>query len=759
MIEEGSGGNPVLVEKVGAPYNSHGSINSNNRNSNNRTGRYASRNSQNASVNSNGGRPSARYTGTASEPVGKGHGDGAPPASGHVPQKPKSSYPSTSRWGKKKKNLDEPTPSSDVRASKYGARVGDRGPGWKKKFNGGMVNRFLNDSGDDGFGGSTFRRSMKRFKGGGSERVERERISRVVDIPESITISDLSNRMGVRASEVVKYLMNTGVLATVNQNVDSDTAELVCLEFGHSPNRRSDSEADSSVEVGYVHDELDCVSRGPIVAVMGHVDHGKTTLLDSLRLTNVATKEAGSITQHISAYSVRPDGTAGFITFVDTPGHAAFSELRSRGANVTDIILLVVAADDGVKEQTIESISFAKKSGIPIIVVINKIDKTDLKIDRLKTELLELGIVLEEYGGDVLSCCVSAAKKIGLPELLETILLQSEVLQLKANANRKASGVVLESRIDKRRGIVVHCIVQNGVLHNGDFLIAGSTYGKVRSMFDDSGRKLSFAGPSSPVEIIGFGSIPNPGDVFAVVDSEQKAKEISECRVSRKKRESSAVTRNSGNVFLNKNDRKIVRLLIKVDVSGSLDAVCSSILNLKHDDVMVVISDKGVGPVSDSDVDFASNTDSVIMCFNVNASQMVRNFARTNSVDIRIHSVIYRIVDDVKSLMSAVLSPIIEEVYSGRAEVRKVFFISRLGVIAGCYVTDGIVKRSDSKIKVLRNGRVIFEGTIKSMKQGQLEAKESKQSCECGILAHGYTPEEGDIIESFLIVENERVVD
>lgn len=599
---------------------------------------------------------------------------------------------------------------------------------------------------------ASLKRARIKQKNAGKQQ-EMPKVIRDVSIPDMITVGELANRMAVRSGDVIKYLMSTGTIATINQIIDGDTAEVVCSEFGHVPKRVSDSDVESDIiNVVNLPDDI-LISRAPIVAVMGHVDHGKTTLLDSLRNTSVAQREAGGITQHVAAYRVVHGNSGREVTFIDTPGHAAFANIRARGAVVTDIIVLVVAADDGIKEQTIEVIEQAREQNVPLIVAINKIDKPDINIDKVKTELMVHEVVLEDFGGEVLSVNISAKYGSNLDGLIDAILLQSDVLELKANENRKAVGVVLESRIDKGRGVVASVIVQTGTINTGDVFVAGTAFGKIRMIYDDKGKRIKSAGPSAPIEIVGIESAPEPGSVLTVVDSEQRAREIAEYRAAR------VSTRNVQKVvkaidqMLSDERANVLNVFVKADVSSSMEVIVAALEAIKHKDISVKIVDKRVGIVSESDVDFAKNTGAVIVAFGVGVSATAKNFAKVNDVKILHDNVIYHMISAVKSVMESMLAPIVEENYIGRAEVRKLFFISRLGTIAGCYVSDGLMKRSDSKIKVMRNGNCIFEGKMRSMRHEKDEIKESRQSHECGILADGFNDfNEGDTIECYAIV-------
>src|SRR3989338_6274732 len=489
---------------------------------------------------------------------------------------------------------------------------------------------------------------------------------------------------------------------------------------------------------------------------MGHVDHGKTSLLDALRKTDVVTHEAGGITQHIGAYQVTLK-SGDKITFFDTPGHAAFTEMRARGANVTDIVVLVVAADDGIMEQTVEAINHAKAANVPIIVAINKIDKPDANPERVRSELLQHGLVLEEFGGDILAVEVSAKQKTGLDKLEETILLQSEILDLKANPNRHATGVVVESQIDKGRGVVSTVLVQKGTLRVGDIFVAGSEWGRVRALLSDKGEKITSAGPGVPAEVLGFNGAPKAGDDFVVTLDENRAREIAEYR-QRKEREAKvlASARGSMEQMLSKiaaGEVKELPVVIKSDVQGSLEAIAASLAKLSTSEVSVRLLHGGVGGINESDVTLARASGGIIVGFNVRANPQARELARRDNVDIRYYSIIYNVIDDIKTMMSGLLAPTLREKYLGSAQIREVFSVSKVGKIAGCYVTDGIVKRG-SKVRLLRDNVVIFEGGLKTLRRFKDEAKEVKESYECGMAFENYNDiKQGDVIECFEMEE------
>ena len=606
---------------------------------------------------------------------------------------------------------------------------------------------------------AALKRARMKLKSSGKDQ-DIAKVVRDVSIPDSITVGELANRMAVRSADVIKYLMTIGTLVTVNQSIDGDTAEVICTEFGHTPKRVSEADVENELNID-LDDPKDLAPRAPIVAIMGHVDHGKTTLLDTIRKTSVAQKEAGGITQHVAAYQIETKAGKK-ITFIDTPGHAAFSNIRSRGAVITDIIVLVVAADDGIKDQTIEAIRHAKAQNVPIVVAINKIDKPNINIDRVKTELMNHEIILEDFGGEVLSVEISALKNINLEGLLDTILLQADVLELSANKNRKAIGTVLESRVDKGKGIISSLIIQRGTLRTGDIFVAGASFGKVRTIYDDKGKRILAAGPSTPIELVGFNSAPEPGVVLSVVDSEQKAREIAEYRARFQKSSGKKETVKSIDQMMagQKIETTDLNLMVKADVAGSLEAIVASIEMLHHPEINLNIVEKSVGIISESDIDFARNTGATIIGFNVSMTAAAKAASKLDGIKVLSHSVIYHITEEVKNMMSTLLSPIVEENHIGTAEVRKIFMISKYGMIAGCYVINGTMKRSDSKIKVKRDGKTVYEGKMRSMKHEKDEIKEARQSHECGILAEGFNDfKEGDLIECYEIVLKSRSVD
>lgn len=604
-------------------------------------------------------------------------------------------------------------------------------------------------------------REKRKMAGQANEANSQQKIIREVVIPEVITVQELANRLAERGADVIKALMNMGVMATLPQSIDGDTAELIASEFGHQVKRV----AESDIEIGlHIKDEdsTQMKSRPPVVTVMGHVDHGKTSLLDALRKTDVASGEAGGITQHIGAYQVTLR-SKDKITFIDTPGHAAFTEMRARGANVTDIVVLVVAADDGVKDQTIEAIHHAKAAKVPVIVAINKIDKPGADPDRVRNMLMQHEIFLEKVGGDILDVEVSAKQGLNLDKLEEIILLQAEMLDLKANPNRSAEGVIVESKLERGRGVVATVLVQKGTLKVGDLFVAGAEYGRVRALIDDHGHQATEAGPSTPVEVLGFNGAPLAGDSFVVTENETQAREISEFRQRRVREAKSALSaRGSMEQMFSKiaaGEAKDLPLIIKSDVQGSMEAINGSLAKLATDEVKVNILHAAVGEITESDVTLAKASNAMIIGFNVRANPQARESARRDGVEIRYYSIIYDVVDDVKAALGGLLAPTLREKYLGAAAIREVFAISKVGKIAGCMVTEGIVKRG-AKVRLLRDNVVIHEGSLKTLKRFKEEVKEVREGYECGMAFENYNDiKVNDTIECFEIEEISRTLD
>lgn len=587
---------------------------------------------------------------------------------------------------------------------------------------------------------------------------QQDKVLREVIIPDAITVQELASRMAERGGEVIKALMRMGVMATINQTIDGDTAELIVQEFGHTPKRASDSD----VEIGLRGEEdraEELLPRAPVVTVMGHVDHGKTSLLDALRSTDVAGREAGGITQHIGAYQVKLESGAQ-ITFIDTPGHEAFTEMRARGANVTDIVVLVVAADDGIMPQTVEAIQHAKAANVPIVVAINKIDKPAANVAKVHNELLAHELVVEALGGDVIAIEVSAKARTNLDKLEEAILLQAEILELTANPNRPAEGIIVEAKLDRGRGSVATCLIQRGTLRVGDIFVAGSEWGRVRALVNDKGEQVREAGPSVPVEVLGLQGTPMAGDEMVVVDSEARARDVVQYRQQRRRdAEAKRGVRGTVEQMLSQiaaGEAKELPLVIKSDVQGSLEAIIASISRLSTDEVATRILSSGVGAISESDVTLARASGAMIIAFNVRANAQAREMARRDGVDIRYYSIIYNVVDDVKAALSGMLAPEMRENFLGYAEIREVFNTSKVGNVAGCMVTEGLVKRGN-KVRLLRDNVVIHEGTLKTLRRFKDEVKEVKSGFECGMAFENYNDiKVGDVIECFEIVEEAR---
>jgi translation initiation factor IF-2 len=579
-----------------------------------------------------------------------------------------------------------------------------------------------------------------------------------VVIGETITVQELAEKMKKSPAELIKKLMQLGTLATINQEIDTDTATILANDFGFEVEIKIELDAEARLEVEQEDKEEDLISRPCVVTVMGHVDHGKTSLLDAIRESNVIATEAGGITQHIGAYQVEHNNKK--ITFVDTPGHEAFTAMRARGANVTDIVVLVVAADDGVMPQTIEAINHAKAAEVPIIVAVNKMDKIDASPDRVKQQLTEYHLVPEEWGGDTICVPVSAKAREGLEDLLESILLVSEVSEFKANPDRAARGTVIEAELDKGRGPVASVLVQNGTLQIGDNIVAGTAFGKVRAMMDDKGRRIKKAGPSTPVEVLGFHDVPAAGDAFYVVRDDKTMRQIIDKRVVKKKQEElKTVTRVTlEDLFKNIQEGQIkeLNLIIKADVQGSVEAIKQSLERLSTEEVKVNIIHGGVGAIRESDIMLASTSNAIIIGFNVRPDVNARRAAENEKVDIRLYRVIYDAINDIKAAMSGLLEPEIREVVIGRVEVRKVFKASKLGNIAGCYVTEGKISR-DAGIRLIRDGIVIYEGKVDSLKRFKDDAKEVAQGYECGLTLDNYQDiREGDVIEAYTTEEIKR---
>ena len=590
------------------------------------------------------------------------------------------------------------------------------------------------------------------------QRGRNEKIVREVIVPETISVGDLANRMAERSTDIVKSLMKMGVMASQSQIIDADTAELVVEEFGHKIVRVADSDIEDGVKGGDDND-ADLIPRAPVVTIMGHVDHGKTSLLDALRSTDVAAGEAGGITQHIGAYQVHlPSGND--ITFLDTPGHEAFTQMRMRGAEVTDIVVLVVAADDGLQPQTREAIAHSKAAGVPIIVAINKCDKEGADPQRVRTQLLEEELVVEEMGGDIQTIEVSAKQRTNLDKLEEAILLQAEMLELKANPVRMAEGAVVESKLEKGRGSVATVLVQRGTLRVGDVFVAGGEWGRVRALLDDKGRSIKEAGPSVPVEVLGLQGTPRAGDEFVVMNDEARVREIAEYRTRKIKEGKQAVgargTMEQMFTQIKAGEIQEMPVVIKTDVQGSLEAITAAMEKMATDEVKVRVLMGAVGGLTESDITLAAATGGIALGFNVRANPQAREMARRDGVDIRYYSVIYDLIDDLKKILGGLLAPEIRETFLGYAEIREVFNITKVGKIGGCYVTEGQVKRG-AKVRLLRNDVVIHEGTLKTLRRFKDDVKEVQNSYECGMAFENYDDiKAGDVIECFDVEEIAR---
>lgn len=584
-------------------------------------------------------------------------------------------------------------------------------------------------------------------------------VNRDVIIGETITVAELANKMAVKGSQVIKAMMKLGAMATINQVIDQETAQLVAEEMGHKVTLRRENELEEALmsdrDTGAAAEP-----RAPVVTIMGHVDHGKTSLLDYIRSTKVAAGEAGGITQHIGAYHVETDN--GMVTFLDTPGHAAFTSMRARGAQATDIVVLVVAADDGVMPQTIEAIQHAKAAQVPLVVAVNKIDKPEADPDRVKQELSQYGVMPEEWGGEAQFVHVSAKAGIGIDELLNAILLQSEVLELKAVRSGMASGVVIESFLDKGRGPVATVLVQEGTLNKGDIVLCGFEYGRVRAMRDELGREVTSAGPSIPVEILGLSSVPAAGDEATVVRDEKKAREVALYRQGKFREVKLARQQKSKleNMFANMTDGEVseLNIVLKSDVQGSCEAICDSLLKLSTDEVKVKIVGSGVGGITETDATLAAASNAIILGFNVRADASARRVIEAESLDLRYYSVIYNLIDEVKQAMSGMLAPEYKQQIIGLAEVRDVFKSPKFGAIAGCMVTEGNIKRHNP-IRVLRDNVVIYEGELESLRRFKDDVNEVRNGMECGIGVKNYNDVRvGDMIEVFEIIEIQRTI-
>jgi len=618
---------------------------------------------------------------------------------------------------------------------------------------------------DDDFTGrrrslASVKRAQEKWKRKQNEASKpKEKLFREVIIPEAITVGDLANRMSEKSGDVIKKLMSMGVMATINQSIDADTAQLLVEEMGHAFVRVSEADVEEGIK-GKEDKPEDLKPRCPVVTIMGHVDHGKTSLLDAIRKTDVVAKESGGITQHIGAYQVHgADGTV--MTFIDTPGHETFSEMRSRGANVTDIVILVVAANDSIMPQTIEAIAHSKAAGVPIIVAINKIDLPDANPGKVKQDLLQHEVVVEDFQGDTMVVEVSAKTGQGFDKLKEAISLQAEMLELKANPNRKAYGAIIETRVDKGRGQVATVLIESGTLRKGDVFVAGREWGKVRALINDRDEIIEEALPAQPVEVLGLNGMPGAGDDFVVVESENKAREIAEYRTRKYKASLNVVSKDSNEIFAKfKKDSKTRELpvIIKADVHGSVEAIAASLAKITEDneEVRAKVLLSGVGAINESDITLARASEALVIGFNVRANNPAREQAKRDGVDIRYYSVIYNIIDDVKAILTGMLAPTIQEDFIGYAKIGEVFNITGIGKIAGCQVTEGKIIKG-AKVRLLRDNVVIHEGMLKTLKRFKDEVKEVKAGMECGMAFENYEDlKSGDVIEGFEVKSIER---
>ncbi|HCX46121.1 MAG TPA: translation initiation factor IF-2 [Ruminococcaceae bacterium] len=689
------------------------------------------------------------------KPAAKAQTQAAKPAEDKQPKK-KNDKPMQSRTKGERRTVD--TRAGNVELDKYNERYENIAPANNGMQSDKSVNKQKLKQRSTQYRKQGMRSSRRETEAQRLARIAAERAKKpqiVVKIPDEIVVSDLAAMLKMTAAEVVKKLFSLGVMATVNQVIDYDTAAIVATELG----AKAEKEVVVTIEDRIIDDSDDSAEdlspRDPVVVVMGHVDHGKTSLLDAIRHTDVTATEAGGITQHIGAYRVDLNGQK--ITFLDTPGHAAFTSMRARGAQATDIAVLVVAADDGIMPQTIEAINHAKAAGVDIIVAINKMDKPGATTDRIMQQLTEYDLIPEEWGGDTICVPVSALTRMNIDKLLESILLVAEMKELKANPNRAAKGIVIEARLDRNRGPIATLLVQNGTLHSGDIIVAGTSVGRVRVMVDDKGRKVKEAGPSVPVEIMGLAEAPQAGDAFDAVSDERLARELVEQRKQKQKEEQfksfEKVTLENLFSSLKEGELKELDIIVKADVQGSVEAVKQSLEKLSNDEVRVKIIHGGVGAINESDVMLANASNAIIVGFNVRPDPVAAQNAERDGVDIRCYRIIYDCIDEIEAAIKGMLAPKFREVQQGRAEVRQVVKISSVGNIAGCYVLSGKVTRN-SKIRVVRDGIVITEDEISSLRRFKDDVKEVAQNFECGIgLAKFNDIKEGDIFEAFTIEE------
>lgn len=697
----------------------------------------------------------------------------APASRGNTPASPADAQAAESRGGRGKFDYGrggerDATPSIAEEINRKRGALSRYGQERRRSTGKMTVSQVLNDGFEDRDSKSPSlaaqRRARERMKMKmQSQQASQAKQYREVIVPEVITVSELANRMTERVGDVVKKLMMMGIMATATQTIDADTAELIVIEFGHSVKRVSESDVESDI-LGEEDNEADLEHRPPVVTIMGHVDHGKTSLLDAIRQADVAAHESGGITQHIGAYQITT-GSGKKITFIDTPGHAAFTEMRARGADVTDIVVLVVAADDSVMPQTVEAISHAKAAGKPMIIAINKCDLPTANPQKVRTELLQYEVVTEDMGGDSQSVEVSAKAKMGLDNLEEAILLQAEVLNLRANPKRTGIGAVIESRMEQGKGSVATVLVQKGTLKQGDVFVTGTEWGRVRALYNDRGQAVKSALPGQPIEVLGLNGTPDAGDDFVVVTDEAKAREISEFRLRRKRALHAAKTK--GRAIdqmiqdIQAGTAKSLPIIIKGDVHGSIEAIAGALNKLteENNEVKVNVMHSGVGAITESDITLANASGALIVGFNVRANPQARDLAKRDGIEIRYYSIIYEVIDEVKALLSGLLSPELKEKFIGYAEIRQVFNISKYGKIAGCFVTEGLVKRG-AKVRLLRDNVVIHEGTLKTLRRFKDEVREVAKGYECGMAFENYEDiKEGDVIEAFEIESSARTLE
>ena len=649
-----------------------------------------------------------------------------------------------------KQRQDTKKPSSERRGNERRRRAGKL-----------TINDALNDE-ERVRSLASMRRRREREKRQSDKFENTEKVSRTVQLPDTISIQELANRMAERAVDVIKILMQQGIMAKINDVIDADTAQIVAEDLGHSVRRVSESDIEDGL-IGEVDSDEDMSLRPPVVTVMGHVDHGKTSLLDALRKEKVAAGEAGGITQHIGAYQTTTQNGV-VISFIDTPGHAAFTAMRARGAKVTDIVILVVAADDGVMPQTVEAINHAKAAEAPMIVAINKMDKAEADPTRVKNELLQHEIIAEDMGGDTQMIEVSAQTGAGLEDLLEAVALQAEVMELKANAERDGEGIVIEAKLDKGRGPVATVLVQRGTLRVGDVFVVGQVSGRVRALINDHGEQIDMAGPSAPVEVLGSGGVPGAGDVFSVVETEARAREVAEYRERKAREKSSASGPRAASLDqmmkqLKDSDVAEIALVVKGDVQGSVEAIAQAAEKLGTDEVAARAVLAGVGGITESDITLAAASNAIVLGFNVRANAQARTAAEAAGIEIRYYNVIYDLVDDLKAAMAGLLSPDLRETPLGTAEILEVFSVSKTGKVAGCQVREGLVRRGAS-VRLIRDDIVIHEGELSSLRRFKDEVKEVNAGQECGMAFENYSDlKQGDVIECYEVEEIARSLD